>query len=108
MTEAEKKAKKKYLGKGKRMTIDFYPSEANLIEHVEKQPQKQTYIKNLIRRDMKAHGRWEFIKVPNTVDTCGNPVYHAHCSECGFVWTNLYAVKNYFDCCPKCGAKLDK
>ncbi len=53
MTEAEKKAKKKYLAKGKRMTIDFYPSEADLIEHIEKQEKKQTYIKNLIREDMK-------------------------------------------------------
>jgi hypothetical protein len=53
MTEAEKKAKKKYLAKGKRMTIDFYPSEADLIEHIEKQEKKQTYIKNLIREDIK-------------------------------------------------------
>lgn len=53
MTEAEKRAKKKYLAKGKRMTIDFYPSEADLIEQIEKQPQKQTYIKNLIREDIK-------------------------------------------------------
>ena len=52
MTEAEKKAKKKYLSKGKRLTIDFYPSEADLIAQVEKQPQKQTYIKNLIRKDI--------------------------------------------------------
>jgi hypothetical protein len=53
MTEAEKKAKKKYRDKGKRMTIDFYPSEAELIEQIEKQPQKQTYIKNLIRKDIE-------------------------------------------------------
>ena len=53
MTESEKKAKKKYLAKGKRMTIDFYPSEAGLIEHIEKQPKKQTYIKNLIRQDIE-------------------------------------------------------
>lgn len=52
MTEAEKKAKRKYLAKGKRLTIDFYPSEADLIAQVEKQPKKQTYIKNLIREDM--------------------------------------------------------
>lgn len=52
MTEAEKRAKKKYLAKGKRLTVDFYPSESDLIEHVEKQPQKQTYIKNLIREDI--------------------------------------------------------
>lgn len=52
MTEAQKRAKKKYREKGKRMTIDFYPSEAELLEHVEKQPKKQTYIKDLIRKDM--------------------------------------------------------
>lgn len=52
MTESEKKAKKKYLSKGKRITVDFYPSEADLIAHIEKQPQKQTYIKNLIRKDI--------------------------------------------------------
>lgn len=53
MTEAEKRAKKKYRDKGKRLTVDFYPSEADLIEHLEKQEKKQTYIKNLIREDMK-------------------------------------------------------
>lgn len=53
MTESEKKAKKKYLSKGKRITVDFYPSEADLIAHLEKQPQKQTYIKNIIRKDIK-------------------------------------------------------
>lgn len=53
MTESEKKAKKKYLSKGKRITVDFYPSEGDLIAHLEKQPQKQTYIKNLIRKDIK-------------------------------------------------------
>ena len=57
MTESNKKAKKKYLAKGKRLTVDFYPSEADLIEQVEKQPQKQTYIKNLIREDMKKNNQ---------------------------------------------------
>jgi hypothetical protein len=52
MTEAEKRAKKKYLAKGKRLTIDFYPSESDLIEQIEKQTHKQTYIKNLIREDI--------------------------------------------------------
>lgn len=56
----------------------------------------------------EAHGRWEFIREPNTVDGCGNPVYYARCTECGFVWTDLYAVKTYFDNCPKCGAKMEK
>lgn len=53
MTEAEKKAKKKYLSKGKRFTVDFYPSEIGLIKHLEKQEKKQTYIKNLIREDIE-------------------------------------------------------
>lgn len=55
-TEAQKKAKKKYRAKGKRMTIDFYPTETDMIAHIEKQPQKQTYIKNLIRADMEKKG----------------------------------------------------
>lgn len=53
MTEAQQKAKRKYLAKGKRIIIDFYPTEADLIAHVEKQPKKQTYIKDLIREDIK-------------------------------------------------------
>lgn len=53
MNEAQKKAKKKYLSKGKRFTVDFYPSEADLIAHLEKQEKKQTYIKDLIRADME-------------------------------------------------------
>ncbi len=52
-SEAQKKAKKKYRDKGKRLTVDFYPSEADLIEQVEKQPNKQGYIKGLIRADME-------------------------------------------------------
>lgn len=52
MKDSERAAKKKYRSKGKRMTIDFYPSEADLIEHIEKQAKKQTYIKDLIRKDM--------------------------------------------------------
>lgn len=38
----------------KRLLLDFYPSEAALIEQVEKQPKKQTYIKDLIRKDLAA------------------------------------------------------
>lgn len=52
MTEAQQKAKKKYRAKGNRMTIDFAPSEAALWEHIGQQPNKQGYIKNLIRADM--------------------------------------------------------
>ena len=53
MKDSQRNAKKKYRDKGKRMTIDFYPSEADLIEQIEKQPKKQTYIKNLIRQDIE-------------------------------------------------------
>lgn len=52
-SEAQKKAKKNYRDKGKRLTLDFYPSEADLIEQIEKQPNKQGYIKSLIRADME-------------------------------------------------------
>ena len=52
MTEAQKRAKAKYRQKTKRIYVDFYPTEIALIEHIEKQPKKQTYIKNLIRKDM--------------------------------------------------------
>lgn len=53
MTEAQSRAKKKYREKGKRMTIDFYPTETELYEHVTKQEQPYKYIKDLIREDMK-------------------------------------------------------
>ena len=51
-SEAQKKAVKKYKEKVKRMTIEFHPSEMDLFEHVQKQFKKQTYVKNLIRKDM--------------------------------------------------------
>lgn len=49
MTEAQKRAKKKYKEKVKRLHLDFYPTEAALIAHIERQQNKQAYIKNLIR-----------------------------------------------------------
>ena len=53
-SEAQKKAKAKYKAeKVKKMLLEFYPTDAELLEHLEKQPKKQTYIKNLIREDMK-------------------------------------------------------
>ena len=51
-SEAQKKAVKKYKEKVKRMTIEFYPPEVDLFEHIQKQSKKQTYIKDLIRADM--------------------------------------------------------
>lgn len=59
MDEAKKRAKKKYQAKVKRFTVDFYPTEAALIEHLEKQDKKQTYIKDLIRADIKKGIRHE-------------------------------------------------
>ena len=53
MTESQKKAKNKYRAKGKRLTVDFHPTELELYEHIQKQPNKQGYIKDLVRADMK-------------------------------------------------------
>ena len=52
-SEAQKNAVKKYKKKVKRLTIDFHPSKLDLYEHIASQPKKQTYIKELIRQDMK-------------------------------------------------------
>ena len=52
-SEAQKKAVRKYKEKVKRLTLDFHPSEADILDHINSQPKKQTYIKNLIREDMK-------------------------------------------------------
>ena len=52
-SEAQKKALYKYKSNVKRLTVDFPPSDADLWEHLQKQPKKQTYIKALIRADME-------------------------------------------------------
>ena len=86
MTEAEKKAKKKYLSKGKRFTVDFYPSEADLIAHLEKQEKKQTYIKDLIRADIQKKPQKPVEKFPFDVcPRCDSTIHKAmkFCSECG-------------------------
>jgi hypothetical protein len=54
MSESAKRAKAKYKAeKTKKVLLEFYPTEADLIEHLNRQPKKQTYIKNLIREDIK-------------------------------------------------------
>lgn len=54
MRESAKRAKAKYKAeKVKTITIEFYPTETDLIEHLNRQDKKQTYIKNLIREDIK-------------------------------------------------------
>lgn len=51
-SEAQKRAKKNYQKNITRLTIDFYPTEKDLIDHIQKQLKKQTYIKDLIRADI--------------------------------------------------------
>lgn len=58
-TESQRKALNAYRDKGKRMTIDFYPKELDLVEWLNQQPKKQTYIKDLIRQDMERNGGCE-------------------------------------------------
>ncbi len=55
-TEAQKKANKKYKQNVKRITVDFPPAESALWEHLQEQPNKQGYIKALIRADMERGG----------------------------------------------------
>lgn len=51
---AQLRAAQKYKrAKVKRITVDFSPAEAELWEHIQNQPRKQTYIKDLIRKDMR-------------------------------------------------------
>jgi hypothetical protein len=51
-SEAQRKAVKKYKEKVNRITVDFYPTESELWDHIQSQGKKQTYIKDLIRKDM--------------------------------------------------------
>ena len=55
-SEAQKRAAKKYKEKYKekvnRITVDFYPADTELWNHIQAQDKKQTYIKDLIRKDM--------------------------------------------------------
>lgn len=52
-SEAQLKAVAKYKEKTKRFSIDFAPTELDLWQHIQNQPKKQTYIKDLIRADME-------------------------------------------------------
>ncbi len=56
MTDAQQKAKKKYKQNVKRLTVDFCPPESDLWNHIQGQPNKQGYIKALIRADMERGG----------------------------------------------------
>lgn len=51
-SEAQLRAVKKYKEKVKRITVDFYPADEEMWQHIQSQEKKQTYIKDLIRADM--------------------------------------------------------
>lgn len=54
MNEAKRRANMKYKReKVKQVSLQFYPTESDLLEHLDRQPKKQTYIKALIRADME-------------------------------------------------------
>ena len=52
LTEAQKRAKEKYNRKVTKVSIEFYPEDAELLNKVREQPNKQAYIKELIRKDL--------------------------------------------------------
>lgn len=52
-TEAQKRADAKYKReRTNSFTMRFFPSDAPLWEHLQKQPRKADYVRELIRRDM--------------------------------------------------------
>lgn len=77
-------SQREYKKKVKRFTVDFYPTESTLWNHVESQPQKQTYIKRLIRSDMESQSN------PRTCPTCKS------------IWHNRETI------CPNCGSMIDR
>ena len=53
LTDAQRRAKAKYKSNNvKKILVEFYPSDAELYEKLQEQPNKQGYIKELIRKDM--------------------------------------------------------
>lgn len=52
-SEAQKRANAKYAKKVKQQAVKFYPTEADIWEHLQAQPNKMGYIKQLIRADME-------------------------------------------------------
>jgi hypothetical protein len=52
-SESLKKAQQKYRQSLKRFSITFYQTDKDIEEHLYKQENKQGYVKDLIREDMK-------------------------------------------------------
>lgn len=53
--EVQRKAKRKYKQKIRRLTVELYPTEQDIIEKIDSVPQYATYIKGLIRADISAN-----------------------------------------------------
>lgn len=53
-SDAHLRAVQKYKQKVKRITVDFYPADEEIWNHVQSQEKKQTYIKELIRKDLES------------------------------------------------------
>ena len=57
-TEAQMRANAKYQReKTTTVSVRFYPAEAGILAWLQEQPNKQGYIKRLIREDMERSGR---------------------------------------------------
>lgn len=53
-TDAQRRATAKYnRDKVKAVNLRFYPSESDIYAHLAEQPNKQGYVKDLIRADME-------------------------------------------------------
>ena len=61
----------------KRIILDFYPSESALIAQVEKQPRKQTYIKDLIRKDMTVRWQDDLLAALRALGVSGHMTCHS-------------------------------
>ena len=52
-SDAQKRANAKYAKKVKQQLVKFYPTESDLWDYLQAQPNKMGYIKELIRADME-------------------------------------------------------
>lgn len=57
MSDAQKRASERYRKKSVRQfLLRFYPADVELWEWLQEQPQKQEYLRRLIRQDMERGG----------------------------------------------------
>lgn len=55
-TEAQKRARKEYEKKCRRLVVTVYPSETDIMEKIADMPHYVPYIKGLIRADIAKNG----------------------------------------------------